>query len=174
MGTSQVTATEAAEPILSVENLTASFLVDGVWKPVVRDVSFSVAPGETVAIVGESGSGKSVTSLSIMRLLQSDSSRIEGTIMLGGRDLLSLPEHEMRKVRGNDVSMIFQEPMTSLNPLFTIGDQISEALLCHKDMSAADAKAETIRLWKRSAFPQPPRASTNIRTAFPAACASAS
>ncbi|MBB3568874.1 ABC transporter ATP-binding protein [Rhizobium sp. BK491] len=153
MGTSQVTATEAAEPILSVENLTASFLVDGVWKPVVRDVSFSVAPGETVAIVGESGSGKSVTSLSIMRLLQSDSSRIEGTIMLGGRDLLSLPEHEMRKVRGNDVSMIFQEPMTSLNPLFTIGDQISEALLCHKDMSAADAKAETIRLLEKVRIP---------------------
>ena len=153
MGTSQVTATEAAEPILSVENLTASFLVDGVWKPVVRDVSFSVAPGETVAIVGESGSGKSVTSLSIMRLLQSDSSRIEGTIMLGGRNLLSLPEHEMRKVRGNDVSMIFQEPMTSLNPLFTIGDQISEALLCHKDMSAADAKAETIRLLEKVRIP---------------------
>jgi len=153
MGTSQVTATEAAEPILSVENLTASFLVDSVWKPVVRDVSFSVAPGETVAIVGESGSGKSVTSLSIMRLLQSDSSRIEGTIMLGGRNLLSLPEHEMRKVRGNDVSMIFQEPMTSLNPLFTIGDQISEALLCHKDMSAADAKAETIRLLEKVRIP---------------------
>ena len=153
MGTSQVTATEAAEPILSVENLTASFLVDGMWKPVVRDVSFSVAPGETVAIVGESGSGKSVTSLSIMRLLQSDSSRIEGTIMLGGRDLLSLPEHEMRKVRGNDVSMIFQEPMTSLNPLFTIGDQISEALLCHRDMSARDAKAETIRLLEKVRIP---------------------
>ncbi|MGY5800650.1 ABC transporter ATP-binding protein [Rhizobium sp. LEGMi12c] len=153
MNMSQAKAAGAAEPILSVENLTTSFLVDGAWKPVVRNVSFSVAPGETVAIVGESGSGKSVTSLSIMRLLQSDSSRIEGRIMLGGRDLLSLPEHEMRKVRGNDVSMIFQEPMTSLNPLFTIGDQISEALLCHKDMSAADAKAETIRLLEKVRIP---------------------
>ncbi|MCZ3374643.1 peptide/nickel transport system ATP-binding protein [Rhizobium sp. ERR 922] len=150
MSTSQA---KAPEPILSVENLTTSFLVDGAWKPVVRNVSFSVAPGETVAIVGESGSGKSVTSLSIMRLLQSDSSRIEGKILLGGRDLLSLPEHEMRKVRGNDVSMIFQEPMTSLNPLFTIGDQISEALLCHRDMSAADAKAETIRLLEKVRIP---------------------
>ncbi len=150
MSTSQA---KAAEPILSVENLTTSFLVDGAWKPVVRNVSFSVAPGETVAIVGESGSGKSVTSLSIMRLLQSDSSRIEGKILLGGRDLLSLPGHEMRKVRGNDVSMIFQEPMTSLNPLFTIGDQISEALLCHRDMSAADAKAETIRLLEKVRIP---------------------
>ena len=150
MSTSQA---KAPEPILSVENLTTSFLVDGAWKPVVRNVSFSVAPGETVAIVGESGSGKSVTSLSIMRLLQSDSSRIEGKIMLGGRNLLSLPEHEMRKVRGNDVSMIFQEPMTSLNPLFTIGDQISEALLCHRDISAADAKAETIRLLEKVRIP---------------------
>ncbi|GES51573.1 ABC transporter permease [Rhizobium sp. NBRC 114257] len=150
MSTSQA---KAPEPILSVENLTTSYLVDGAWKPVVRNVSFSVAPGETVAIVGESGSGKSVTSLSIMRLLQSDSSRIEGKILLGGRDLLSLPEHEMRKVRGNDVSMIFQEPMTSLNPLFTIGDQISEALLCHRDMSAADAKAETIRLLEKVRIP---------------------
>ncbi|OEC94573.1 MULTISPECIES: ABC transporter ATP-binding protein [unclassified Rhizobium] len=153
MSTSQAKAAEAAEPILSVENLTTSFLVDGAWKPVVRNVSFSVAPGETVAIVGESGSGKSVTSLSIMRLLQSDSSRIEGKILLGGRNLLSLPEHEMRKVRGNDVSMIFQEPMTSLNPLFTIGNQVSEALLCHRDMSAADAKAETIRLLEKVRIP---------------------
>lgn len=153
MSTSQAKAAGVAEPILSVENLTTSFLVDGAWRPVVRNVSFSVAPGETVAIVGESGSGKSVTSLSIMRLLQSDSSRIGGRIMLGGRNLLSLPEYEMRKVRGNDVSMIFQEPMTSLNPLFTIGDQISEALLCHKDMSARDAKAETIRLLEKVRIP---------------------
>jgi len=153
MSTSQVRIAGSAEPVISVENLTTSFLVDGEWKPVVRNVSFSVQPAETVAIVGESGSGKSVTSLSIMRLLQSDSSRIEGKIMLGGRNLLSLPEHEMRKVRRNDVSMIFQEPMTSLNPLFTIGDQISEALLCHKDMSAADAKAETIRLLEKVRIP---------------------
>ena len=153
MSTTQAKVIEATEPVLLVENLTTSFLVDGEWKPVVRNVSFSVAPGETVAIVGESGSGKSVTSLSIMRLLQPDLSRIEGRIMLGGRDLLSLPEHEMRKVRGNDVSMIFQEPMTSLNPLFTIGDQISEALLCHKNMSAAEAKAETIRLLEKVRIP---------------------
>ncbi len=141
------------QSVLSVENLTTSFLIDGEWTPVVRDVSFSVAPGETVAIVGESGSGKSVTSLSVMRLLQQDMSRIEGRIMLSGRDLLSLPEDEMRKVRGNDVAMIFQEPMTSLNPLFTIGDQISEALLAHSQMSAADARAETIRLLEKVRIP---------------------
>ncbi|EJJ26470.1 ABC transporter ATP-binding protein [Rhizobium sp. CF142] len=149
----QAQSIATAEPVLSVQNLTTSFLVDGAWKPVVRNVSFDVAPGETVAIVGESGSGKSVTSLSIMRLLQADSSRIEGKIMLGGRDLLALPEGEMRKVRGNDVAMIFQEPMTSLNPLFTIGDQISEALLCHRPMSKAEARAETIRLLEKVRIP---------------------
>ncbi|KKX33135.1 ABC transporter ATP-binding protein [Rhizobium sp. LC145] len=153
MSNTQAEPVSTAEPVLSVENLTTSFLVDGEWKPVVRDVSFSVAPGETVAIVGESGSGKSVTSLSIMRLLQEDSSRIDGRIMLGGRDLLTLPEHKMRKVRGNEVAMIFQEPMTSLNPLFTIGDQISEALLCHKAMSKAEAKAETVRLLEKVRIP---------------------
>ncbi|HEV7321327.1 MAG TPA: ABC transporter ATP-binding protein [Ensifer sp.] len=144
---------QSAAPVLSVENLTTSFLVDGAWKPVVRDISFSVAPGETVAIVGESGSGKSVTSLSIMRLLQKETSRITGRVMMGGRNILDLPESEMRNVRGNDVAMIFQEPMTSLNPLFTIGDQISEALLCHSPMSKADAKAETIRLLEKVRIP---------------------
>ncbi|WP_018855590.1 ABC transporter ATP-binding protein [Rhizobium sp. 42MFCr.1] len=153
MSATETSTARSVDPVLSVQNLTTSFLVDGGLKPVVRDVSFSVAPQETVAIVGESGSGKSVTSLSIMRLLQPDSSRIEGKIMLGGRDLLSLSENEMRKVRGNDVSMIFQEPMTSLNPLFTIGDQISEALLCHQAMSKAEAKAETIRLLEKVRIP---------------------
>ncbi|KKZ84809.1 glutathione ABC transporter ATP-binding protein GsiA [Rhizobium phaseoli] len=153
MGSVQAQSIETATPVLSVEGLTTSFLADGAWKPVVRDVSFTVAPGETVAIVGESGSGKSVTSLSIMRLLQADTSRIEGCVMLGGRDLLALPEQAMRRVRGNEVAMIFQEPMTSLNPLFTIGDQISEALLCHSDMSRADARAETIRLLEKVRIP---------------------
>lgn len=141
------------EPVLSVQGLTTSFLVDGAWKPVVDDVSFDVHPGETVAIVGESGSGKSVTSLSIMRLLQKDTSRIEGSIKLGDRELLTLPEEKMRRIRGNEISMIFQEPMTSLNPLFTIGDQISEALLCHSQMSKADARAETIRLLEKVRIP---------------------
>ncbi len=150
--TRQTTPPEA-QPVLSVEALRTSFRVDGAWKPVVRDISFTIAPAETVAIVGESGSGKSVTSLSIMRLLQPDTSRIEGRVMLGGRDLLSLPEPEMRKVRGNDVAMIFQEPMTSLNPLFTIGDQISEAILCHTAMSKADARAETVRILEKVRIP---------------------
>ncbi len=140
-------------PVLSVRNLTTSFLVDGAWKSVVRNVSFDVAPGETVAIVGESGSGKSVTSLSLMRLLAPASSRIEGEVLLNGRNLLALSEREMRGVRGNDVSMIFQEPMTSLNPIFTIGRQISEVLIRHKGLSKQQARAETIRLLEKVRIP---------------------
>ncbi|MBO0144307.1 ABC transporter ATP-binding protein [Agrobacterium sp. Ap1] len=140
-------------PVLSVKNLSTSFLVDGEWKSVVRNMSFDVAPGETVAIVGESGSGKSVTSLSLMRLLAPATSRIEGEVMLNGRNLLGLSEKEMRAVRGNEVSMIFQEPMTSLNPIFTIGRQISEVLVRHKAMSKTEARAETIRLLEKVRIP---------------------
>ncbi len=143
----------AGAPILSVRDLTTSFRVDGEWKSVVRKASFDVGAGETVAIVGESGSGKSVTSLSIMRLLDPASSRIEGEVMLSGRDLLSLSEKEMRAVRGNEVSMIFQEPMTSLNPIFTIGRQISEVLTRHKGLSAQEARAETVRLLEKVRIP---------------------
>ena len=146
-------ATASAKPVLSVEGLTTSFLVDGEWKNVVQDVSFDVMPGETVAIVGESGSGKSVTSLSIMRLLAKGTSQINGKIILNGKDVLSLSDKQMRNVRGNDVSMIFQEPMTSLNPIFTIGRQISEALTCHSRLSQTDAREETIRLLEKVRIP---------------------
>eukprot|EP00913_Durusdinium_trenchii_P019295 g18136.t1 len=108
---------------------------------------------EIIATPIEDLSRHRVTSLSIMRLLQAATSRIQGSIMLGSRDLLSLSESEMRKVRGNEIAMIFQEPMTSLNPLFTIGDQISEALLCHHTMSAAEARSETVRLLEKVRIP---------------------
>jgi len=141
------------QPVLRVQNLTTSFLGEGGWRPVVKNISFDVGAGETVALVGESGSGKSVTSLSVMRLLQPDTSRIEGNILLAGKDVLQLSEQEMQKVRGNDVAMIFQEPMTSLNPLYTVGDQICEALLCHRNMSKAEAKAEALRLMDKVRIP---------------------
>ncbi|APO78643.1 glutathione ABC transporter ATP-binding protein GsiA (plasmid) [Rhizobium etli 8C-3] len=144
---------EAAKPVLSVNDLTISFLVDGQWKPVVRNIAFDVMPGETVAIVGESGSGKSVTSLSIMRLLARNQSRIDGKIVLNGKDVLALTEREMRHVRGNDAAMIFQEPMTSLNPVFTIGRQISEAITCHGDITRSEARRETIRLLEKVRIP---------------------
>ncbi|MFP1921072.1 ABC transporter ATP-binding protein [Lonsdalea quercina] len=143
------------ECVLSVQNLTTSFRVDGVWKTVVRGISFEVRAGETVAVVGESGSGKSVTSLSVMRLLDPRSSRIEGRILLNGKEILSLPEKAMRAVRGNDAAMIFQEPMTSLNPVFTIGRQISEVLRQHKGMSKVAARAETLRLLDKVRIPNP-------------------
>ena len=141
------------QPVLRVRNLTTSFLAEAGWNPVVKNISFDVHAGETVALVGESGSGKSVTSLSIMRLLQADTSRIEGSIMLSGNDILQLSEREMQQVRGRDVAMIFQEPMTSLNPLYTVGNQISEALLCHKNLTKAEAKAEALRLMDRVRIP---------------------
>ncbi len=144
------------EPVLRVRNLTTSFRIDDEWKSVVRDLSFEVKAGETVAIVGESGSGKSVTSLSLMRLLDPRNSRIEGSVELNGKDILSLSEQDMRHVRGNDVAMIFQEPMTSLNPVFTIGRQISEVLVRHKGLDKAQARAETIRLLEKVRIPNAP------------------
>ena len=140
-------------PVLSVQGLTTSFLVDGQWRSVVRNVSFDVRPRETVAIVGESGSGKSVTALSVMRLLAAGSSRIEGRVLVNDRDILALSEDEMRRVRGNDAAMIFQEPMTSLNPVFTIGRQISEALIWHRGLGKDQARVETTRLLEKVRIP---------------------
>jgi peptide/nickel transport system ATP-binding protein len=145
---------DTAGPVLSVRGLTASFRGSARnWTPVVRNVSFDLGRNETLAIVGESGSGKSVTALSIMRLLDPESSRVEGQVLFGGRDLLTLPMSDMTQVRGNHIGMIFQEPMTSLNPVLTIGNQISEALIWHLGISAAAAEAETIRLLERVRIP---------------------
>ncbi|WP_441238006.1 ABC transporter ATP-binding protein [Bradyrhizobium sp. 930_D9_N1_4] len=144
---------EAQAPVLSVAGLTTSFMREREWIPVVRNVSFDIAPRETVAIVGESGSGKSVTALSIMRLVPKENGRIEGRVTLAGRELLALPESSMKDIRGNDVAMIFQEPMTSLNPVLTIGFQIAEALIQHRGLSRAAAEAETIRLLDRVRIP---------------------
>ena len=140
-------------PVLSVENLQTAFRVGGQWRWAVEDLSFDVAPGETVAIVGESGSGKSVTALSVMRLVSAANGRIQGRIALESRDLLTLSEEEMRKVRGNDVAMIFQEPMTSLNPVLTVGFQIAEALRYHRGLDAGPAKAEALRMLDKVRIP---------------------
>ncbi|MBD8652619.1 ABC transporter ATP-binding protein [Rhizobium sp. CFBP 13726] len=149
-----MTATvKTTPPVLSVENLTTSFKTPEGWKAVIRNISLSVDAGETVAIVGESGSGKSVTALSTMRLLPPGRSRTEGRILLDGKDLLAASESEMRKVRGGSIGMIFQEPMTSLNPVFTIGNQIAEALVLHRGLSWREAEAETVRLMERVRIP---------------------
>jgi peptide/nickel transport system ATP-binding protein len=110
-------------------------------------------PKETLAVVGESGSGKSVTALSIMRLMPPGVSRIEGSVKLEGTELLTLPEAQMRKIRGNEIAMIFQEPMTSLNPVLTIGFQIAEALILHRGLSRTAAEAETVRLLEKVRIP---------------------
>ncbi len=143
----------AQQPILSVSGLSTAFRVEGHWRTVVNDVSFDIGPRQTLAIVGESGSGKSVTALSIMRLVSDINGRVQGRIALEGQSLLDLSEDEMRKVRGNRTSMIFQEPMTSLNPVLTIGFQISEALIYHRGLSRADAEAETVRILERVRIP---------------------
>ncbi len=139
--------------LLSIRDLTTSFRADGQWRDVVRHVSFDVRAGETLAIVGESGSGKSVTALSIMGLLPQANSRTTGEIRFDGRNLLSLPEEEMRQLRGNRLAMIFQEPMTSLNPVLTIGFQIAEALIYHRGLDRSAAAAETLRILERVRMP---------------------
>jgi peptide/nickel transport system ATP-binding protein len=143
----------SSPPVLSVTGLTTSFRREGQWTPVVRDVSFDIGPRETVAVVGESGSGKSVTALSVMRLVPQENGRVEGSIKLAGRELTTLPEPAMREVRGNEIAMIFQEPMTSLNPVLTIGAQIAEALVYHRGLSRAAAQAESISLLDRVRIP---------------------
>ncbi|MFT7594610.1 MAG: peptide/nickel transport system ATP-binding protein [Paracoccaceae bacterium] len=135
------------EPVLRVENLTTTFRVEGKRVPVVRDLSFTIAPKETVAVVGESGSGKSVTALSIMRLVSEATGQVDGRITLDGTELTKLSEPEMRDVRGGSIGMIFQEPMTSLNPVLTVGFQVAEVLQRHRGMDAAAAQAETLRLF---------------------------
>jgi peptide/nickel transport system ATP-binding protein len=142
-----------SEPLLSVRNLRTSFRVDGEWRNAVDNVSFDVMAGETLAVVGESGSGKSVTALSIMRLISSINGRVDGEVRFDGRDILALPEHEMRALRGNAVSMIFQEPMTSLNPVLTVGQQIGEVLQYHRGLSASEAEAEAVRILERVRIP---------------------
>ena len=132
--------------LLSVKELTTAFFTQSGRKPVLNAISFAVSAGETVAVVGESGSGKSVTALSIMRLLSRETGIIEGSIRFAEQDLLRLPERELRRIRGNQIAMIFQEPMTSLNPLLTIGWQVAEPLLVHQRMSRKEARAEAIRL----------------------------
>lgn len=139
--------------ILTVENLTTSFRRNGIWTPVVNDVNFTVNAGETVAIVGESGSGKSVTAMSIMRLLPEKTSRVSGSVKLGDRELLTLSEKDMQDVRGNQIAMIFQEPMTSLNPVMTVGRQIAEAMRRHRQIGPSEARAETIKLLDRVRIP---------------------
>ncbi|MDT8265941.1 ABC transporter ATP-binding protein [Roseomonas mucosa] len=144
--------------LLEVENLQTHFRTpDGGVNRAVDGLSFHVNAGETVAIVGESGCGKSVTSMSILRLIPEPPGRTAGSVRFEGKDLLKLQDHEMRAIRGNEISMIFQEPMTSLNPVLTIGKQIGESLRLHQGMNRRQAEARAIEMLKLVGIPAPER-----------------
>jgi peptide/nickel transport system ATP-binding protein len=146
------------EKVLVVKGLRTVFFTNSGLFKAVDDVSFSVRRGETLAIVGESGCGKSVTALSVMRLVPDPPGRIVGgSIMLEGTDLLSLDESEMRAIRGNRISMIFQEPMTSLNPVMRIGDQITEAVRLHRPMSRKEATSKAVEMLRLVKIPEAER-----------------
>src|SRR4051794_1233999 len=146
----------SAQPLLSVRDLSVAFRQGERQMLAVDRISFELKKGETVALVGESGSGKSVTALSVMKLLPYPAaSHPSGSVRFKGQELLSLPENEIRKVRGNDITIIFQEPMTSLNPLHTIEKQISEILLLHKGVMGAPARARVIELLDQVGIPDP-------------------
>ena len=149
--------------LLEFNNLVTEFHTEGTTVKAVNDISFTLNKGETVGIVGESGSGKSVTSLSAMRLIPSPPGKISGGEIIFHKkdgtkvDLLKASEEEMRSYRGNDIAMIFQEPMTSLNPVFTCGDQVLEAIMLHQKLDASEAKSLTIELFKKVQLPDPER-----------------
>jgi len=144
-------------PILSVTDLRVGFAThDGVVRAVDR-VSFDLNPGEVVAIVGESGCGKSVTAQTLMGLTRSPNTTISGSVIFGGRDLTQLPDNELRSLRGEHIAMIFQDPMTSLNPVYRVGDQIAEMIRAHRQVSKKDAVARAAELLRSVGIPNPER-----------------
>tara|TARA_Y100001978_G_scaffold2149_1_gene1833 strand:+ start:1502 stop:2500 length:999 start_codon:yes stop_codon:yes gene_type:complete len=146
------------KPIIEVKNLKTYFKTDAGIAHAVEDVSFDVYPGETLGIVGESGCGKSVTALSIMRLVaQPPGYYAGGEILFNGESILDMPKNKIQKIRGNKISMIFQEPMTSLNPVFTCGDQIMESIILHQKLSEKEAKEKAIEMLKLVGIPSPER-----------------
>jgi peptide/nickel transport system ATP-binding protein/glutathione transport system ATP-binding protein len=150
-------------PIITIDNLRVDFQSDGKTVTGVQDVSLSIAPGETVCVVGESGSGKSVTSLSIMRLVEFGGGRIAGGTIRFARadgqvvDLTAAPEATLRDIRGGEIGMVFQEPMTSLNPVFTVGRQLADGLMLHRGLSEAEARARALELLREVRIPEPER-----------------
>ncbi|HBG01081.1 MAG TPA: peptide ABC transporter ATP-binding protein, partial [Firmicutes bacterium] len=144
------------QKLLSVRDLKTYFYTDDGVIPAVDGISFDLDRGGTIGIVGESGCGKSVTSLSIMGLIPNPPGKIEaGTVEFEGQDLLKFTEAQMRSIRGNEISMIFQEPMTSLNPVFTVGNQISEAIILHQKLDKAAAREKAIEMLRLVGIPSP-------------------
>jgi oligopeptide/dipeptide ABC transporter ATP-binding protein len=148
---------EKNEILVDVKDLQTYFFTDDGVVKAVDGMSFTIRRGEVVALVGESGCGKSVASLSIMRLIDKPGKTIGGELLFKGEDLLKKTEEEMRKIRGSEIAMIFQEPMTSLNPVYTIGNQISEAITLHQKIHATEAKRRTIEMLYLVGIPEPER-----------------
>jgi ABC-type dipeptide/oligopeptide/nickel transport system ATPase component len=148
---------EQKAPLLDVQHLSVVFDTEAGPVAAVNDVSFSIAAGETLGLVGESGSGKSVTAFAILRLLQPPGRVTAGRVLFQGRDLLTLSEREMREVRGAGISLIFQEPMTALNPVMRVGDQIAEALTVHRMATSAAAEAAAVELLEAVRLPDAAR-----------------
>src|ERR1700710_186688 len=150
-----MTPTNASgSPILEVKGLNVDFWVDGTWYPAAVDMNYDVHPGEVLAIVGESGSGKSSSSMALLGLTPPNG-RVSGSVELKGTELVGLTGRRLRSVRGKDVAVIFQEPMTALNPVYTVGFQIVETLRLHLDLSPGDAKARAIELLTMVEMPTP-------------------
>jgi len=152
--TADLNGTTAEGPLLAFDNLTVTFTSDGATVYAIRGVTFSIAREEVVGLVGESGSGKSVTSLAAMGLLAKNAT-VGGSVKVLGREVVGLKEKDLSKIRGTDVAMIFQDPLTALNPVYTVGWQIIEALQAHRDFNDEQAKAEAIRLLTLAGIPRP-------------------
>jgi peptide/nickel transport system ATP-binding protein len=157
----------SALELLTVEHLRVEFATRDGWLPVVEDVGFGVLPGQTLGLVGESGSGKTVSALAVMGLLPRRESRVpEGTVHFGGVDLTQLSAEKMRRIRGNDIAMIFQEPMTSLNPAYTVGNQIAEQVRAHRHVGRAEAWAHAVDMLDQVGIPDPRRRARDYPHAF--------
>ena len=157
IGSTDTASQQGRPPVLEVRNLSVDFGVDKEWVPAAIDLNYHVNAGEVLAIVGESGSGKSASSMALLGLLPTNS-RVTGEVLLDGQSLLGLSPHKLRQVRGNDVAVIFQEPMTALNPVYTVGYQIIETLRLHNEISPAEAKQRALKLLAMVELPDPDKA----------------
>jgi peptide/nickel transport system ATP-binding protein/oligopeptide transport system ATP-binding protein len=150
-------ATKPGDPVLSVDDLRVGFATEDGVVQAVDGVSFDVARGEIVAIVGESGCGKSVTAQSIVGLTRASNARISGSVRFHGTELTGMPDDDLRRIRGDKIAMVFQDPMSSLNPVYRVGDQIAEMIRAHRDVSKADARSRAVDLLQSVGIPNPER-----------------
>ncbi|MFM7585111.1 MAG: ABC transporter ATP-binding protein, partial [Caldilinea sp.] len=153
----------ATGPLLEIKGLKTYFYTEDGVVQAVNGVDFAIAPGEVMGLVGESGSGKSVTSLSIMRLLPASGKIVEGQILFGNEDLTRLGEKRLLEIRGNEISMIFQQPTSCLNPVFRIGDQVAETIMVHQEMTKREAWQQAVEMLRKVGIPAPEKRAT----AFP-------